>query len=118
MDEILVANFMVFHDVVTETPYDLWIGDEGWEIDHFLHEHPALKTAPYVWLTDFVGHLPLPEGGPSEAELTADYNAEMIEHIDAHPGVRAPRDLHRRSHPNSVATCAPSSATATISRSV
>ncbi|MBV8218477.1 MAG: hypothetical protein JO325_08425 [Solirubrobacterales bacterium] len=88
MDEILVANFMVFHDVVSETPYDLWIADEGWEIDHFLHEHPALKTARFVWLTDFVGHLPLPEGGPAEVELTADYNAEMIEHIDAHPGVR------------------------------
>ncbi len=88
MDEILLANFMVFHDVVSETRYDLWIADEGWEIDHFLHEHPALKTARFVWLTDFVGHLPLPEGGPGEAELTADYNAEMIEHIDAHPGVR------------------------------
>ncbi len=88
IDEILVANFMVFHDVVSETRYDLWIADEGWEIDHFLHEHPALKTAPFTWLTDFVGHLPLPEGGPREAELTADYNAETIEHIDAHPGVR------------------------------
>ncbi len=88
MDEILVANFMVFHDVVSDTAYDLWVADEGWEIDHFLHEHPALKTAPFVWLTDFVGHLPLPEGGEREAELTADYNAEMVEHIDAHAGVR------------------------------
>lgn len=88
MDEILLANFMVFHDVVSETRYDLWIADEGWEIDHFLHEHPALKTAPYVWMTDFVGHVPLPEGGPREAELTADYNAEMVEHIAARPGVR------------------------------
>ncbi len=88
MDEILVANFMVFHDVVSETHYDLWIADEGWEVDHFLHEHPALKTAPYVWLTDFVGHLPLAEGGPREAGLTADYNAEMVEHIDAHPSLR------------------------------
>ncbi len=88
MDEILVANFMVFHDVVSETGYDVWIADEGWEIDHFLHEHPSLKTAPFVWMTDFVGHLPLPEGGPREAELTADYNAEMVEHIDAHPSVR------------------------------
>ena len=30
MDEILVANFMVFNDVVEETPYDLVIGDEAW----------------------------------------------------------------------------------------
>ena len=29
MDEILVANFMVFHDVVREDRYDLWIGDEA-----------------------------------------------------------------------------------------
>ena len=28
MDEILVSNFMVFHDVARAEPYDLWIGDE------------------------------------------------------------------------------------------
>jgi len=27
MDEILLANFMVFHDLVHDQPYDLWIGD-------------------------------------------------------------------------------------------
>jgi hypothetical protein len=32
MDEILVANFMLFHDVVRERAYDLWIGDEAWEL--------------------------------------------------------------------------------------
>ena len=42
MDEILVANFMVFHDVVKQEKFDLWIADEGWEIDHFLHEEPDL----------------------------------------------------------------------------
>src|SRR5256714_6404566 len=88
MDEILVANFMLFHDVVTEDDYDLWIADEGWEIDHFLHEHPELKRANYAWLTDFVGFLPMPDGGEREAFLTADYNAEMVEHIDDHPQVR------------------------------
>ena len=45
MDEILVANFMVFHDLVSETDYDLWIGDEGWEIDYYLHENPEQKRA-------------------------------------------------------------------------
>jgi hypothetical protein len=30
MDEILVANFMVFHDVVADDRYDLVIGDEAW----------------------------------------------------------------------------------------
>ena len=44
MDEILVANFMLFHDVAREGAYDLWIGDEAWEVDHFLHENPELKT--------------------------------------------------------------------------
>ena len=84
MDEILVANFMVFHDVVREQPYDLWIGDEAWEVDYFLHENPELKRAAYVWLTDFVGWLPVED----ETALTADYNAEMIEHIARYPRVR------------------------------
>jgi predicted glycosyltransferase len=88
MDEIQVANFMVFHDVVSERRYDVWIADEGWEIDHFLHEHPELKTAPFVWLTDFVGNVPLREGGEREALLAADYNAEMVEHVADHPHVR------------------------------
>jgi pimeloyl-ACP methyl ester carboxylesterase len=88
MDEILIANFMVFHDVVREQPYDLWIGDEAWELDYFLHENPEEKRAAYVWLTDFVGWLPMPDGGEREAYLTADYNAEMIEHIARFPRLR------------------------------
>jgi pimeloyl-ACP methyl ester carboxylesterase/predicted glycosyltransferase len=88
MDEILVANYMVFHDLVSERDYDLWIADEGWEIDYYLHENPDQKRAAYVWLTDFVGWLPMADGGEHEAFLTADYNAEMIEHIDRFPRVR------------------------------
>ena len=88
MDEILLSNFMVFHDVVRETTYDLWVGDEAWEVDYYLHENPELKTAAYAWLTDFVGWLPMPEGGVAEAALTADYNAEMIEHIARYPRIR------------------------------
>jgi predicted glycosyltransferase len=88
MDEILIANFMVFHDVVREQAYDLWIGDEAWELDYFLHENPEQKRAAYVWLTDFVGWLPMPDGGDREAFLTADYNAEMIEHIARFPRLR------------------------------
>jgi len=80
MDEILVNNFMVFHDAVEETPYDLVIGDEAWDIDYFLHENPELKRFSFAWLTDFVGWLPMPSGGSAEEALTADYNAEMIEH--------------------------------------
>jgi predicted glycosyltransferase len=79
---------MVFHDVVEAEPYDLWIGDEAWELDYFLHENPELKRAAYCWLTDFVGWLPMPDGGEREAFLTADYNAEMIEHIARFPRLR------------------------------
>jgi pimeloyl-ACP methyl ester carboxylesterase/predicted glycosyltransferase len=88
MDEILVNNFMVFHDVVEAEPYDMWIGDEAWELDYFLHENPELKRAAYCWLTDFVGWLPMPDGGEHEAFLTADYNAEMVEHIARFPRLR------------------------------
>ena len=88
MDEILLANFMVFHDLAREEDYDLWIGDESWELDYYLHENPELKSAGYAWLTDFVGWLPMADGGEHEAYLTADYNAEMIEHIARFPRVR------------------------------
>jgi pimeloyl-ACP methyl ester carboxylesterase/predicted glycosyltransferase len=88
MDEILVANYMVFDDVVREQPYDLWIGDEAWDVDYFLHENPERKRAAYVWLTDFVGWLPMQDGGEREPFLTADYNAEMIEQIARYPRVR------------------------------
>jgi pimeloyl-ACP methyl ester carboxylesterase/predicted glycosyltransferase len=88
MDEILIANYMLFHDVVNEEQYDLWIGDEAWELDYYLHENPEEKRAAYAWLTDFVGWLPMPDGGEHEAFLTADYNAEMIEHIERFPQLR------------------------------
>ncbi len=88
MDEILLANFMVFDDLVRDEQYDLWIGDEAWELDYYLHENPELKRAGYVWLTDFVGWLPMEDGGARESFLTADYNAEMIEHIARFPRVR------------------------------
>jgi len=88
MDEILLSNFMVFHDLVREEQYDLWIGDEAWELDYYLHENPEQKRTAYVWLTDFVGWLPMSDGGEREAFVTADYNAEMIEHIARFPRVR------------------------------
>jgi pimeloyl-ACP methyl ester carboxylesterase/predicted glycosyltransferase len=89
MDEILCANFMVFHDLVREADvYDMWVADEAWELDYYLHENPELKRAAYVWMTDFVGWLPMPDGGAAEARLTADYNLEMIEHIARFPRVR------------------------------
>jgi len=88
MDEILLSNFMVFLDAVRERDYDLWIGDEAWELDYYLHENPELKQAAYVWLTDFVGWLPMPGLGEREIALTTDYNAEMIEQVERFPRVR------------------------------
>jgi hypothetical protein len=88
MDEVLIANFMIFQDAVDEGGYDLVVADEAWDIDHYWHEHPELKRARLAWLTDFVGYVPMPSGGDDEAFLTGDYNAEMIGHIERHPEVR------------------------------
>jgi len=88
MDEILLSNFMVFLEAVREKDYDVWIGDEAWELDYHLHENPELKQAAYVWMTDFVGWLPMPTLGERDAALTADYNAEMIEQVERFPRLR------------------------------
>ncbi len=88
MDEILAANFMLFHDVTRDQRYDLWIGDEAWELDYYLHENPREKRVPFAWMTDFVGFLPMADGGERESFLTADYNADMVDHVAAHPEVR------------------------------
>ena len=85
LDEILLANFMIFHDVVRDDRYDLWLGDEAWELDYYLHENPELKSAPFAFLTDFAGWLPMTE---AEALLTADYNEENIEQVERYPYVR------------------------------
>lgn len=61
----LVTNFMVFADLIAERHYDLVIADEAWDIDHFLHENPELKTFAYAWLTDFVGWLLNPTAAPT-----------------------------------------------------
>ncbi|MCX6465539.1 MAG: alpha/beta fold hydrolase [Pseudonocardiales bacterium] len=88
MDEILVANFHVLAELADTEHHDLWVGDEAWDLDHFLHENPELKRAAYAWLTDFVGFLPMPEGGEREAALAADHNAEMLEHVARYPRLR------------------------------
>ena len=88
MDELLIANFMVFQEAVDEGGYDLVIADEAWDVDHYWHEHPELKKSRLAWMSDFVGFVPMPSGGAHEAFLTTDYNAEMIGHVEGHPGVR------------------------------
>ncbi|MDN5765066.1 MAG: alpha/beta fold hydrolase [Humibacillus sp.] len=104
MDEILVNNFMVFDDVIRDEHFDLVVADEAWDVDYHLHENPELKRFAFAWLTDFVGWLPMPDGGDTEAALTADYNAEMIEQRERYHRVRdrsifvgSPEDVVARS---------------------
>jgi len=80
MDETLVNNFSVFADLVESEYFDLVIGDEAWDVDHFLHENPELKRFRFAWLTDFVGWLPMPDADDRERFLVADLNEEMLEH--------------------------------------
>jgi pimeloyl-ACP methyl ester carboxylesterase/predicted glycosyltransferase len=88
MDEVMVANFMLFQEVVEEGTYDLVVADEAWDVDLFWHHNPELKRAPLAWLTDFVGYLPMPDGGPREAALTADHNAEMLALVERFERIR------------------------------
>ena len=60
-------------------------------VDHFLFDNPELKRTAYAWLTDFVGWLPMPEGGAAEAALTADWNAERVERMRRYPRLRRGR---------------------------
>ena len=89
MDEIMTANFMTLADVVERDRYDLWIGDEGWDLDYFLHENPDLKRAPYAFLTDFIGLLPMREDRTSTEFIRCwEKNAENVDHLRRHPDVR------------------------------
>jgi pimeloyl-ACP methyl ester carboxylesterase/predicted glycosyltransferase len=87
MDEIMVNNFMTFCDLMEREHYDLVIGDEAWDVDYYYHENPELKRQPFVFLTDFVGCLPM-EGDERDAFLCADRNADDIEHVARFPYVR------------------------------
>jgi pimeloyl-ACP methyl ester carboxylesterase/predicted glycosyltransferase len=87
MDEILVHNFLGFSDLVEQEHYDLVIGDEAWDVDDYYHENPELKRQPFVFLTDFVGCLPV-DGDEREAFLRADRKADDLEHVARFPYVR------------------------------
>jgi pimeloyl-ACP methyl ester carboxylesterase/predicted glycosyltransferase len=89
MQETFLANFMIFLEAVRDRPYDAWVGDEAWELDYHLHENPDLKSAPFVFITDFVGFLPVDGSSDSgERTVASDYNAEMIEQVARYPHVR------------------------------
>ncbi len=89
MDEIMANNFLVFADVAEAGDYDLWVGDEGWDLDYYLHENPDIKRAPYAFVTDFIGMLPMREDPAStEFRRAWEKNAENIDHLRLHPDVR------------------------------
>jgi pimeloyl-ACP methyl ester carboxylesterase len=92
MDEILLANFMVFHDLAREEDYDLWIGDEAWELDYYLHENPEQKRAAYAWLTDFVGWLPGRQWRPPPSPARTGGLASRQTRGSIQPGCRHRRD--------------------------
>ena len=70
MNKILVANFMVFQEVVEEGLYDLVIGDEAWDVDHFWHENPELKRGDHR-VADRLRRLP-PDAGRRRARGVPD----------------------------------------------
>ena len=87
MDEIMVRNYMTFSDLLEEEHYDLVIGDEAWDVDYYYHENPEQKRQPFVFLTDFVGCLPMEENA-RETHLCAERNADDVEHVARFPYVR------------------------------
>jgi pimeloyl-ACP methyl ester carboxylesterase/predicted glycosyltransferase len=88
MDEIMARNAMTFFDLMEAEHYDIVIGDEAWDVDHYYHENPELKRQPFVFLTDFVGCLPMNPDDEREAFLCADRNADDIEHVARYPYLR------------------------------
>ena len=96
MDEILVNNFMVFNDVVNDEHYDLVIGDEAWDVDYFLHENPELKHFEFAWMTDFVGWLPMPDGGDRRGGADRRLQRRDDRAAGPLPAAARPLDLRRR----------------------
>lgn len=88
MDEVMTNNFMTFADLLEAEHYDLVIGDEAWDVDYQYHENPELKRQPFVFLTDFVGCLPMDPDDPREVHLCTDRNADDIEHVARYPHIR------------------------------
>jgi pimeloyl-ACP methyl ester carboxylesterase/predicted glycosyltransferase len=88
MDEIMARNVMTFLDVMEAEHFDIVIGDEAWDVDYHYHENPELKRQPFVFLTDFVGCLPMNADDARESHLCADRNADDIAHVARYPGIR------------------------------
>ena len=86
MDKLLNNNFMVFTDAVRKDGYDLVVGDESWEVAEYLHYNPALKTAPFVFMTDFVGASNVSQDKKKQAHVY-NFNGTFVEMRELHPEV-------------------------------
>ena len=84
MDQLLNHNFMVFTDAVRTDEYDLVVGDESWEVAEYLHYNPSLKTAPFVFLTDFIGASNVSEDKAKKAHVS-NVNGIWLEMREIHP---------------------------------
>ena len=89
MDEILLADFMVFHDVVERTATMTWSSAtrRGRSTTSSTKTQNSSVSPTAGSRTSSAG-CPCPRAASAEANLTADYNAEMIEHIERYPRVR------------------------------
>ncbi|WP_084127327.1 alpha/beta fold hydrolase [Demequina sp. NBRC 110054] len=88
MDAVQLHNFHLLDELTASEHYDLVIADEAWELDYHLFENPHLKRSPLAWMTDFVGNYAMPSGGERQVEVVNDMNAQMVEHVADHPGLR------------------------------
>jgi len=84
MDQLLNNNFMVFTDAVHTDDYDLVVGDESWEVAEYLHYNSSLKTAPFVFLTDFIGTSNVSEDKAKRAHV-ANVNGTWVEMREINP---------------------------------
>jgi UDP:flavonoid glycosyltransferase YjiC (YdhE family) len=84
MDKLLNNNFMVFTDILCQSPYDLVVGDESWEVLDNLHYNPSLKKAPFVFMTDFVGMTNASQDQTKQAHVY-NLNGSWVEKWQVHP---------------------------------
>ena len=80
----------------TDEHYDLVIGDEAWDVDYFLHENPELKRFAFAWMTDFVGWLPMPDGGDARGRADRRLQRRDDRAAGPVPAPARPLDLRRR----------------------
>jgi pimeloyl-ACP methyl ester carboxylesterase/UDP:flavonoid glycosyltransferase YjiC (YdhE family) len=84
MDKLLNHNFMVFTDAVRNDTYDLVVADDSFEVPQYLHYNPSLKTAPFVFITDFAGASNVSENQTKQAHVH-DFNGIWVEMRQIHP---------------------------------